>query len=294
MSIRKKFIGADQVDASKILLLNNTALRAISATSGNLELMKLDDQDVVQLLRATEIATTPTTENAVTNKVYVDQEISLAKAAEQSRAEAAELSLSNAIADEASRAQAAELSLSNAIAFIVENSDAAAIDSLKELLDAYTAADQSLSGAISSLASAETSRAMAAEQSLATAIADETSRAQAAESSLSTAIQNEASRAQAAEGSIQSALDAMMVEVQAFEVKTLSAQNITDGFVTVANTIVGKPVIMIDRVLLVPDQDFTITGSTITFAGDFAVGQAEGAEENDVLNIWYKHEVNGF
>ena len=48
--IQKKFIKADAVDETKILLLNNGAMRARNAAdSADVELMKLDGADKLQL-----------------------------------------------------------------------------------------------------------------------------------------------------------------------------------------------------------------------------------------------------
>lgn len=228
MSIRKKFISADAVDQSKILLDSNGALRSKNSEGSAVSLFKLNSSDVLQFLQLPQVAIAPATGNDIVNKTYADSEISLAKAAEQSRAMAAEAaeqsralaaeaaeqsralaaeaSLESAIAAERSRAMGVEQSLSTAINYITSNVDAAAIDSLVEIVTEFQRADSSLQGALSALSTGEQSRAMAAEASLQNSILVEYSRALAAETSLESALASESSRALAAESSLEQAL----------------------------------------------------------------------------------------
>ena len=86
----------------------------------------------------------------------------------------------------------------------------------------------------------------------------------------------------------------MMVEVGVFEAKTLSGGDVTNQYIDMGYTIVGKPVIMIDRVMLAPDVDFSVSGTRISFLGAVASGGAEELVEGDTLNIWYNKSVHGF
>ena len=86
----------------------------------------------------------------------------------------------------------------------------------------------------------------------------------------------------------------MQVEVGVYETKTLSAGDITNQYIDVGYTIVGSPIVMVDRVMLAPGIDFTVSGTRITFAGPVATGGDEALAASDVLNIWYNKQVNGF
>jgi predicted kinase len=112
-------------------------------------------------------------------------------ATEKSRAEAAELVLTNGLASEASRAQAAELVLTNNLASEASRAQAA------ELV---------LTNGLAS----EASRALAAELVLTNDLASEAVRAKAAELVLTNGLAGEVSRAQAAEAAIQARIDQIM------------------------------------------------------------------------------------
>lgn len=75
-TVKGRFIEPDSVTSSRILLNNNTALRSKNAAgSSNVELLKLDTSDVLQLQVQTQIATTPSATNDVVNKSYVDLQV---------------------------------------------------------------------------------------------------------------------------------------------------------------------------------------------------------------------------
>jgi len=74
--IQKKFIKSNAVDESKILLLNNGALRARNAAdSADIDLLKLDASNVLQLLQLPQVPSLPSANADVANKEYVDQEV---------------------------------------------------------------------------------------------------------------------------------------------------------------------------------------------------------------------------
>jgi len=74
--IQKKFIKSNAVDESKILLLNDGALRARNAAdSADVELLKLDASNVLQLLQLPQVPSLPSANADVANKEYVDQEV---------------------------------------------------------------------------------------------------------------------------------------------------------------------------------------------------------------------------
>lgn len=74
--IQKKFIKANAVDESKILLLNDGALRARNAAdSADVSLLKLDASNVLQFLQLPQVPSLPSANADVASKEYVDQEV---------------------------------------------------------------------------------------------------------------------------------------------------------------------------------------------------------------------------
>jgi len=74
--LKKKFIGNSEVGATKIRLENNLELRARNAAdSADVNLLKLDASNIVQLLSQTQISTSPSAANDVANKSYVDTRV---------------------------------------------------------------------------------------------------------------------------------------------------------------------------------------------------------------------------
>lgn len=79
--IQKKFLKADAVDESKILLLNNGALRARNAAdSADVSLMKLDGADKLQLLVLPQVSSDPVAGNDLVRKSHLDSELATAAA----------------------------------------------------------------------------------------------------------------------------------------------------------------------------------------------------------------------
>jgi hypothetical protein len=163
-----------------------------------------------------------------------DQTLLASIAAETSRAQAAETSLSssitnqvsaeatsrqNAIAAETSRAQAAETSLASSISSSTAN------------LGIETSRAQAAESSLQTAIITETSRASAAEASLSSAIITETSRASNAESSLQTAIITETSRATAVEASKQATL------VSGTNIKTINGSSVLGSGNLVVSTV---------------------------------------------------------
>lgn len=75
MSIKKKWIGNDQVDGAKIRLLNNQSLTASDALGSEVDLLKLDTADKLKLLLVPEVSSDPASNDALTRKSYVDTAI---------------------------------------------------------------------------------------------------------------------------------------------------------------------------------------------------------------------------
>lgn len=87
-------------------------------------------------------------------------------------------------------------------------------------------------------------------------------------------------------------LDLLSVQAGVFESKVLSAEDITNQYVDVNYTIQGQPFIMISRVMLAPGEDFTVSGSRITFS--LIQATAEALEAGDKVNIWYARSVQPY
>lgn len=107
MAIKKKFIGADQVDQSKVLLDNNSALRAKNAAGTAVEILKLDGSDSLKLLKIPQVASDPSAADDLVRKAYVDSEISASESGLQSQI----TTLDGELSSEISRATAAEEAL---------------------------------------------------------------------------------------------------------------------------------------------------------------------------------------
>lgn len=66
-------VALNNIDDTLIRLTNNNSLRARNAAnSGDVNILKVDASNIVQLQTQTQIATTPTAANDVANKSYVD------------------------------------------------------------------------------------------------------------------------------------------------------------------------------------------------------------------------------
>jgi hypothetical protein len=237
--LKKKFIGDDQVDGSKIKLLQGEAIRGKDSSNNDVELIKIDPTDKV-LLKGQEAAF----------KSQID--------AEQSRAESAESVLQGNIDAEETRAMAAEgvlqsninseessrISADNAldarldvleadpttktyvdgqvsglqsqIDNVVSNIDPAALDSLTEVVAAFQSADNDINAAIAALGTGASSALaqeildrQAADANLQSQITQEISDRQSAVSGVQTSLDNEISRATAAESALDVRLDVL-------------------------------------------------------------------------------------
>ena len=127
--IKKKFIGDDEVDGAKILVLNNQAVRSQNASGSAVELFKLDASDVLQFVQMPQVSADPTSGNHLTRKSYVDARdaaeaaaritgdavLQAAIDAEKERAMAREAELQLEVELEEARALAAETALGEEI-----------------------------------------------------------------------------------------------------------------------------------------------------------------------------------
>lgn len=136
--LKKKFIGNDQIDGTKIQLLKDQSIRIENQAGQVINLLQLSADDKV-LAKGEEIGL----------KSEID--------AEQARAEAAEGVLQDNIDDEVDARIAADTALQNQINDIISNVDPSALDSLSEIVTAFQNADNDLSAAITAALGTHTS-----------------------------------------------------------------------------------------------------------------------------------------
>lgn len=223
--IKKKFIADRAVDGSKILLLNNQPIKAL-IDNGEFEqdLFKFSGGNKFEFLAAPTIGGYAVDADQLVNKQFVDREVS----AEQTRAEAAESSLSGRLstvegADSVPGSIAKSLkdskSYTDAAITSLINGAPGMLDTLKEIADALEA-DESVATALASTVasnlqeaksytdsevSTERSRAMGVESALASDMADEEGRAMSEEARIEGKVDQEISDRQSAISSEQSA-----------------------------------------------------------------------------------------
>jgi len=80
MAIQKKWIGSDQIDGSKIKLLNNEALKSADALGADIDILKVDGDDKLQFLLTPQVSSDPISDDQLARKGYVDQAIETAVA----------------------------------------------------------------------------------------------------------------------------------------------------------------------------------------------------------------------
>lgn len=76
MAIKKKFIGSEQVDGSKIRLLNNQSLVGKDAGGSDLSILKIDSSGKVQLQSLPQVASDPSAGNDIVRKSWADSQLS--------------------------------------------------------------------------------------------------------------------------------------------------------------------------------------------------------------------------
>lgn len=172
--IKKKFIGQDQIDGSKIKLLEGQSLR-IDTQAGEVELLKLN-QDGKLESQGEEIAFKPELASETQARQAADVVLQSNIDAEMTRAMGAESSLQSEIDAEEVRAQAAEQALQSSITQEVSDRQAADVVLQGNIddLDGYAQEirsdlDQEISDRVSAV-SAEESARIAGDQNLQTQI----------------------------------------------------------------------------------------------------------------------------
>lgn len=87
--IKKKFLASNAVDGQKVQFSNNEAFRAKSSSGVDVELFKLDDSNIFQLLQIPRYSYDPVSDDDLSRKSYVDMQV-LNEAAARLQADAAE------------------------------------------------------------------------------------------------------------------------------------------------------------------------------------------------------------
>lgn len=154
--------------------------------------------------------------------------------------------------------------IENKIGFILSNVDESAIDSITEVISAFQNADSSLMAMVTGI--------------------------QANVASISG---NYATNAYVS-GEV-SGLDARLdvleganKQQQQYQAITLDSTDIDNQYLTVTNTIVGTPWVMIDGVMARPTADFTVSNNNrINFAGDLASLGSSALVAGDVVHVYY-------
>jgi hypothetical protein len=225
--ISKKFLKNDSVDETKILLDSDGALASENAAgTGQVDILKSDADDIVQLLSQTQIATTPAEDNDVANKVYVDSQIAsgpaAAVAAEASRAMAAEATNAAAIAAETSRATADEATYLPLAGGSMSGAISMSGSQINNLADPVIGTDAANMEYVTSSVATETMRAEAAESALGSQEASDVYNLQG---QITTAVNQEASDVSNLQGQITAAVNQESSDVSNLQGQITAAVN---------------------------------------------------------------------
>lgn len=167
--IKKGFIAPNAIDGSKLRLLNNEAIRALAADGSDVEVLKIDLDNVLKFLRLPQVSEDPTSGDDLARKSYTDNYTDVAVSAEQAARESSDNTLQDNIDAEEARALAAEGVLNAAIEQEVSDRQAAVSSeqSARETADADLQ-DQidALSSSSSGSVAAEEAARIAADQGL--------------------------------------------------------------------------------------------------------------------------------
>jgi hypothetical protein len=217
--IKKKHIGTDSIDGSKIKLGQGEAIRALDGSNQVVDLIKIDTADGNKIkANGQEIAFSSQLSAEESSRISGDSSLQSRLSEEESArasGDAAEASArSSAIAAEASAREEADDSLEARIDFITENVDSAAIDSLVEVVSAFQSVDGTLSGAISAL----TVERINAEDSLEERISTEEVNREDGDASLEVALSEAMSSEVVARESADDSLEVALSEAMSSEV----------------------------------------------------------------------------
>lgn len=251
--IKKGFIAPNAIDGSKLRLLNNEAIRALAADGSDVDLMKVDVDNVLQFLRTPQLSQDPSGGNDLVRKSYSDSYTDSAVSAEQSARESADSVLDGKIDDEEARALAAEGVLDSKIDQEISDRQSAVsaeqsaresadsnlqgqIDTEKGRIDAILLASDADKDSFAEIVSLINSVDTENDQAFASyvlsndaALAQEVSDRQSGDSTLQSNLDAEEARALAAEGVLQSNIDQEVSDRQAAVSAEESARQSADS-----------------------------------------------------------------
>jgi len=251
--IKKGFIAPNAIDGSKLRLLNNEAIRALAADGSDVDLMKVDVDNVLQFLRTPQLSQDPSGGNDLVRKSYSDSYTDSAVSAEQSARESADSVLDGKIDDEEARALAAEGVLDSKIDQEISDRQSAVsaeqsaresadsnlqgqIDTEKGRIDAILLASDADKDSFAEIVSLINSVDTENDQAFASyvlsndaALAQEVSDRQSGDSTLQSNLDAEEARALAAEGVLQDNIDQEVSDRQAAVSAEESARQSADS-----------------------------------------------------------------
>jgi hypothetical protein len=203
---------------------------------------------------------------------------------------------------EETRALAAEAGLQTQINNVLSNVDNAALDSLTEIVSAFQAADASLNGAITALSTglsadidAEESARIAADAALQGEIdAEEIARA-AADSTLQTNINSEAATRLAADNALDARVD--VLESVTWKKQKFAMSNGQISISLAHLPVSGSVSMFVDQVPMHESidagvtDDFSISGTSVSFINDFSATGNKKMQNNDTVYVKYQYKA---
>jgi hypothetical protein len=310
--IKKKFIGNDQVDGSKILLLegqdirkivNGQEVRIIESLEQKIETEK--QARIAGDLAVLSDAKAYTDSKTIEAKAYTDTKVSQAKAEILGGIDDATLDTIKEIADRLKSEEGSTgviLSEIGAVRTIAEQALAHSFEvegSLHALEELNFEQHQQVNNRISSVElelSAEKSRALIAEQFLEEKILEEKTRALAEEQVLRGLISQEVTRAGNAEALLSSRIQSLESDASQFKSEkfVVTSAMIAAGFVDLLEVVIPDSLTATyDRLNMYEAEDFVLgvspSGKTrITFVGNLVAPSEEALAVGDVLRFRYK------
>lgn len=314
--IKKKFIENQAIDESKILLLNDGAMKARNAAdSADVELFKLDSSNKLQLLVLPQVSADPVAANDLVRKSHLDGELSTA-ASNLSAVEGRVTAIENdygvagglATLDGAGLIPSAQLP--SYVDDVLEYANLAAFPATGETGKIYVAIDTSkcyrwsgsvyvyiTSGAVDSVNSKTGVVVLATgdiAESGSTNLYYTPTRQTAIEGYADAAVAVEKGRAEAAEGALASRATALEnASVQFVQQKfTLTGTDITNGYIALSNLAIQASInAFVDRLAIHETDDYTVStvsGVTrMTFAGALITPGLEKLAAGDVVTVKY-------
>lgn len=197
---------------------------------------------------------------------------------------------------------AAVTDLQDQINNVLSNVDAGALDSLTEIVSAFQAADASLNGAITALSTglsadidAEEAARIAADAALQGEIdAEEIARA-AADSTLQTNINSEAATRLAADNALDARVD--ILESVTWKKQKFAMSNGQISITLAHIPVAGSVSMFVDQVPMHESidagvtDDFSISGTSVSFINDFSATGNKKMQTNDTVYVKYQYKA---